>query len=223
MQGEKIVEPAEQAQECWLVPQWAGRGWITVLNTTVRVASLRRRGFRRDLRVESEPGGTQGRAFKAETKAEQRPFGICLICSRSLTGWRESLGTGGRLWRGLRKKTICQAMDREVTWSDLRLSRIILAAFLRVTYLGAIIANPEEGMATHSSVLAWRIPVERGAWQATVHQIAKCRTQLSEAQHIANPREVCCSWTNGELLGGPAVKTLNFHCQGLGCSLWLGN
>ena len=57
MQGGKIVEPAEQAQECWLVPQWAGRGWITVLNRTVRVASLRRRGFRRDLRVESEPGG----------------------------------------------------------------------------------------------------------------------------------------------------------------------
>ena len=26
----------------------------------------------------------------------------------------------------------------------------------------------EEGMATHSSTLAWRIPVDRGAWQATV-------------------------------------------------------
>ena len=26
----------------------------------------------------------------------------------------------------------------------------------------------EEGMATHSSILAWRIPVERGAWWATV-------------------------------------------------------
>ena len=25
----------------------------------------------------------------------------------------------------------------------------------------------EEGMATHSSVLAWRIPMDRGAWQAT--------------------------------------------------------
>ena len=25
----------------------------------------------------------------------------------------------------------------------------------------------EEGMATHSSILAWRIPVDRGAWQAT--------------------------------------------------------
>ena len=27
----------------------------------------------------------------------------------------------------------------------------------------------EEGMATYSSILAWRIPIVRGAWQATVH------------------------------------------------------
>ena len=26
----------------------------------------------------------------------------------------------------------------------------------------------EEGMATHSSILAWRIPMGRGAWQTTV-------------------------------------------------------
>ena len=26
----------------------------------------------------------------------------------------------------------------------------------------------EEGMATHSSILVWRIPVDRGTWQATV-------------------------------------------------------
>ena len=26
----------------------------------------------------------------------------------------------------------------------------------------------EESMATHSSVLAWRIPLDRGAWRATV-------------------------------------------------------
>ena len=31
----------------------------------------------------------------------------------------------------------------------------------------------EEGMATHSSILAWRIPTDRGAWRATVHRIAK--------------------------------------------------
>ena len=27
----------------------------------------------------------------------------------------------------------------------------------------------EEGMATHSSILAWRIPLDRGAWWATVY------------------------------------------------------
>ena len=31
----------------------------------------------------------------------------------------------------------------------------------------------EEDMATHSSILAWRIPKDRGAWQATVHRGGK--------------------------------------------------
>ena len=31
----------------------------------------------------------------------------------------------------------------------------------------------EEGMATHSSSLAWRIPMDRGAWWATVHGVAR--------------------------------------------------
>jgi len=34
----------------------------------------------------------------------------------------------------------------------------------------------EEGMATQSSILAWRIPRDRGAWQATVHGMAKSWT-----------------------------------------------
>ena len=38
----------------------------------------------------------------------------------------------------------------------------------------------EEGMATHSTILAWRIPMDRGAWQATVHGVAKSRTRLSD-------------------------------------------
>ena len=37
----------------------------------------------------------------------------------------------------------------------------------------------EEGMATHSSTLAWKIPMDRGAWRATAHGVAKIRTQLS--------------------------------------------
>ena len=38
----------------------------------------------------------------------------------------------------------------------------------------------EEGMATHSSIHAWRIPMDRGAWLATVHGAAKSPTQLSD-------------------------------------------
>ena len=38
----------------------------------------------------------------------------------------------------------------------------------------------EEGMATHSSILAWRNPMDRGAWQAVVHGVAKSWTQLSK-------------------------------------------
>ena len=34
----------------------------------------------------------------------------------------------------------------------------------------------EEGMATHSSILAWRISMDREAWQATVHGVTKSRT-----------------------------------------------
>ena len=37
----------------------------------------------------------------------------------------------------------------------------------------------EKGMATHSSILAWRILMDRGAWQATVHGVAKSWTGLS--------------------------------------------
>ena len=34
----------------------------------------------------------------------------------------------------------------------------------------------EESMATHSSILAWRIPIDRGVWQATVREVTKSRT-----------------------------------------------
>ena len=37
----------------------------------------------------------------------------------------------------------------------------------------------EEGMATHSSIRAWRIPVDRGTWGATVHGVTRSWTRLS--------------------------------------------
>ena len=36
----------------------------------------------------------------------------------------------------------------------------------------------KEGVATHSSVLAWRIPMDRGAWRTTVHAVRKSWTRL---------------------------------------------
>ena len=43
----------------------------------------------------------------------------------------------------------------------------------------------EEGMATHSSILAWRISMDRGAWWATVHGVAELDSteQVSTALH----------------------------------------
>ena len=38
----------------------------------------------------------------------------------------------------------------------------------------------EKGMATHCSILAWRTPMDREAWRATVHEVAKSRTRLSD-------------------------------------------
>ena len=45
----------------------------------------------------------------------------------------------------------------------------------------------EEGMATHSSILAWRIPMDKGAWWATVHGVSKSLTQLS-----THKKNYCC-------------------------------
>ena len=38
----------------------------------------------------------------------------------------------------------------------------------------------EEGMATHSNILAWRIPIDRRVWWATVHGVAEGWTRLSD-------------------------------------------
>ena len=54
----------------------------------------------------------------------------------------------------------------------------------------------EEGIATHSSVLAGRIPMDRGAWLAKVHGVTKGQTRLSTAQNRLQarfgPRATAC-------------------------------
>ena len=56
----------------------------------------------------------------------------------------------------------------------------------------------EWGMATHSSIHAWRIPVDRGAWQAIVHRVPK-------SDQESNPRSL--QWKRGVLTLGPPEKS----------------
>ena len=38
----------------------------------------------------------------------------------------------------------------------------------------------EKEVATHSSILAWENPMDRGAWKAAVHAVADGRTRLND-------------------------------------------
>ena len=48
----------------------------------------------------------------------------------------------------------------------------------------------EEDMATHSSILAWRIPMGRGAWQASVHRVTKSQIRLKESERLSTGQQV---------------------------------
>ena len=58
-------------------------------------------------------------------------------------------------------------------------------------------------MATHSSILVWRIPRDRGAWWATVHRVAQSRTQLKWFNTQVVP-------TNAKMNNGPTTKEAYF-------------
>ena len=42
----------------------------------------------------------------------------------------------------------------------------------------------EEEVVSHSSILAWKIPMNGGAWWATVHVVTKSQTRLRDSLHI---------------------------------------
>ena len=58
-------------------------------------------------------------------------------------------------------------------------------------------------MATHSSVLAWRIPGTRGAWWAAVYGVAQSRTRLKQLISSSSS-----SFSGGEGNGTP----LQYSC-----------
>ena len=60
----------------------------------------------------------------------------------------------------------------------------------------------EEGMVTHSSIFVWRIPMDRGAWRATVHGLAKSWTRLSDsAQNNTSPSPLPLPFLNSIIFG----------------------
>ena len=78
----------------------------------------------------------------------------------------------------------------------------------------------EKGMAIHSSILTWRIPINRGTWQATVHGVTKSCTQLSDsAQHTQSFSNLAAQVTTGETFKScrpgctptPIKSTLNWN------------
>ena len=67
----------------------------------------------------------------------------------------------------------------------------------------------EEGMATHSSILAWRIPMDRGAWHATVHGLAKSGRWLSTNLLKKKTKKLSCH----------SYPPAYFMCQSYGVTL----
>ena len=63
----------------------------------------------------------------------------------------------------------------------------------------------EEGMAIHSSILVWRIHMDRGAWRAIVHGVTKSQTQQKRLSRHAE------AWGRIHCDGGLVTKS----CQTL--------
>ena len=65
-------------------------------------------------------------------------------------------------------------------------------------------ADPlEEEMATHSSILPWKNPMDRGAWLATIYGVTKSRTWLSTRKHLIQCLTPISQWI---ILKGRRVK-----------------
>ena len=92
---------------------------------------------------------------------------IHLQCRRP---WFDSW-VGKILWRR-------DSYTLQYSWASLVAQMIKNLPAMRETWVQSLgWEDPrEEGVATHSSILVWRISMDRGVWQITVHGVAKSRT-----------------------------------------------
>ena len=109
------------------------------------------------------------------------------------------------------QETPVQFLGREDPWRRDRLPTPVFFGFpggsegkestCNVGDLGSIPGlgrSPEGGMAVHSSILAWRIPMDRGAWWDATHGAANSQTWLSTHTHTHT------NWT--------LINKKYFHC-----------
>ena len=105
------------------------------------------------------------------SKASQFPqnFKLCKVMERPCPQ------AGSCVWKG----KDCEAPS----WGHRQIIQLVKNPSARQETLVQFLSQEdplEKGMATHSSILAWRIPMERGSWSASVHGITKGRTRLSD-------------------------------------------
>ena len=83
----------------------------------------------------------------------------------SIPGWGRSHGKG-------------IGYPLQYSWASLVAQRVKNPPAMRETWVWSLgwEDSLQEGMSTHSSILAWRIAMDRGAWRATVHGVTKSRT-----------------------------------------------
>ena len=67
-------------------------------------------------------------------------------------------------------------------------------------------------MATHFSIPAWRVPMDRGAWRATVHGVPNGRASLV-AQMVKNPPARQESWVRSLGWKDPLEEGMATHCS----------
>ena len=75
-------------------------------------------------------------------------------------------------------------------------------------------------MATHSSILAWRIPWTEDPRWATAHRVAKSQTQLKQlSTHACRPASVLRSWAWEDSLCCASQGCMHGVCVGGQCGV----
>ena len=128
--------------------------------------------------------------------------------SGSIPGLGRSCGEGKGYplqYSGLENSMDCIVHGVAKSWTQLSDFHFALSAFKSASLVARMVKNLpaiwetwvwslgqedplEKGMATHSSIPAWRISVDRGTWQAAVHGL----TELETTEWLSTPLSQLC-------------------------------